>query len=46
MLWQANQGGGNWKVAYKDPDGGENNTATHWIDWSAHDQDLDLAWLR
>ncbi|TFJ93915.1 papain-like cysteine protease family protein [Lentibacillus salicampi] len=41
-----NENRGNWKIAIKDPDGGKNNDATHWVDWSANDQDLDIVWMR
>ncbi|KJE27745.1 hypothetical protein LG52_581 [Geobacillus kaustophilus] len=36
---------GDLHIAYKDPDNGANNTATHWFDWTDDDQDIDFAWL-
>lgn len=29
---------------YKDPDGGQTNTSTHWASWSVNDQDMDMGY--
>ncbi|OXM13908.1 hypothetical protein CGZ75_12915 [Paenibacillus herberti] len=29
---------------YKDPDGGQNNTGTHWASWTVNDQDMDMGY--
>lgn len=36
---------GDLHVAYKDPDNGSTNTATHWLDWTDDDNDFGFAYL-
>jgi hypothetical protein len=36
---------GDYQVAYKDPDGGKDNTATHWFDWSVNANDINVAYF-
>lgn len=36
---------GDLHVAYKDPDGGKNNSGTKWLDWTEFDQDFTFAYL-
>ncbi|UOY94598.1 C39 family peptidase [Ectobacillus sp. JY-23] len=36
---------GDLHVAYKDPDNGKDNTGTHWLDWTADDDDFGFAYL-
>ncbi|MEC0304738.1 C39 family peptidase [Terribacillus saccharophilus] len=36
---------GDLHVAYKNPDGTENNNGTHWFDWTVNDQDMGFAYL-
>ncbi|WP_181444683.1 hypothetical protein [Bacillus sp. 03113] len=36
---------GDLHIAYKDPDNGSTNTGTHWLDWTADDDDFGFAFL-
>lgn len=37
---------GDLHIAYKDPDNGENNSGTKWLDWTVNDQDFSFAYMK
>jgi hypothetical protein len=37
---------GDLHVGYKNPDGGEYNSGTHWFDWTMNDNDMGFAYLK
>jgi hypothetical protein len=36
---------GDLHVAYKNHNGGADNTGTHWFDWIDEDEGIEFAWL-